>query len=273
MAINRQFYEPLVSDFCAFAKKKDKNSYPPHGLFVPYTFERYTSAKKKIFYVGRDTYGWIKFSEMLEDYNKGKIDNYLVKNSQVVNVQGENADNSDKHSLRENWKSGYSFWTFCQKLHLYIITGELKYSLNNLTTEDYSIIEEMGYSNTNAIETPETLYKMFGYNWEKVGIKDWSIYYDLVDKSKPIVSLENLLKAYKPDLIIIFNWGVPDSYLQGLSIGNAKCEEEGILRVRSIVNNNTHIIETSHPNRLRFLGSPYDSLCKIGDKARLLLKG
>jgi hypothetical protein len=273
MAINIQFYEPLVSDFCAYAEKKDKNSYPPHGLFVPYTFESYTSAKKKIFYVGRDTYGWVKFSEMLNDYKKGQIDNYLDKNSQVVTAQGENDENSDKHSLKENWKTGYSFWTFCQKLHLYITTGELKNNLRYLTPEDYSIIEEMGYSNTNAIETSESLYKMYDYNWDKVGIKDWSVYYDLVDKSKPIVSLDNLLKAYKPDLIIIFNWGFPDSYLQGLSIGNTKCEEEGILRVRSIVNNNTQIIETSHPNRLRFFGSPYDSLYKIGDKARELLKG
>ena len=273
MAINLQFYGPLVSDFCAYAEKMDNNSYPPHGLFVPYTFERYSSAKKKIFYVGRDTYGWVKFREMLVDYKKEQIEKYLIKNSQVVTVQGENDDNSDKHSLKDNWYSGYSFWTFCQKLHIYITTGELKNSLSNLTTEDYSIIEEMGYSNTNAIERPETLYKMFGNDWDKVGLKEWSIYNKLVDKSKSIVSIDNLIKAYKPDLIIIFNWGFSDTLLQGLPIGNTICEEDGILRIRSIADNSIHIIESSHPNRLRFLGAPYDSLCKIGDKARQLLKG
>ena len=90
MRINKEYFLPLVEDFCEAAEEIGSDGYPRHGLFIPYTFENYHSAQKKIFYMGRDTAGWIKFEEMIEDYKNGSLNEYLDKNSIVVTVQGKN---------------------------------------------------------------------------------------------------------------------------------------------------------------------------------------
>ena len=59
MRINKEYFLPLVEEFCRFAEQIGKDAYPDNGLFVPYTFKNYATAPIKIFYVGRDTYGWV----------------------------------------------------------------------------------------------------------------------------------------------------------------------------------------------------------------------
>ena len=52
MRINKEYFLPLVEEFCKAAYEIGPEGYPRHGLFVPYTFENYHSAQKKIFYMG-----------------------------------------------------------------------------------------------------------------------------------------------------------------------------------------------------------------------------
>lgn len=99
MGINKEYFLPLLEDFCNAAEKIGENGYPEHGIFIPYTFKNYPTAHIKIFYVGRDTRGWVKFDEMMQDFKRGELSGYLDKNSNVVTVLGENQDETDKHSL------------------------------------------------------------------------------------------------------------------------------------------------------------------------------
>ena len=90
--INKNFYRKFVLEFCKKLQQIPEECHPESGIFIPYTFDKYTEAEKKIFFVGIDTAGWIKTTEMLNDFSNNNIDSYLEKNSKVVTVQGENQD-------------------------------------------------------------------------------------------------------------------------------------------------------------------------------------
>jgi len=249
MPINLDYFAPLTSEFCSLASSMEIKNCPPFGLFVPYVFERYKQTDNPIFYIGRDTAGWIKFNEMMRDYNNGKLFEYLKKNSEVVTVQGVNEDGTDKHSLKDNWNSGYGFWQFCQKLHLYIKTGVYHHSLLSLSSDDYSILEEMGYSNTNALEVPETIGNKLTY-WED---------YNRLKNSKTCMQIEmikTLMEAYNPCVIIVFNWNFDRRILCGLE--NVRIDDslvDGLFRAHHFQYNGADkmILETYHPNGLRFI--------------------
>ena len=263
MAINKQVYAPLLNELCEVAAKFDKSSWPPNGVFIPYTFEKYSLAEKKIFYVGRDTYGWIKFCEMMDYCNAGRIEDYLDKNTQVVTVQGENND-KDKHSLKENWNKGAGFWTFCQKLHLYIRTGRIVSDLRQLTPDYYSILEEMGYSNINAIEIPVTIDCLGEWG----NIKNREGYWTIFDASKSVSDIKALIQAYSPDLLIVLNkdasFSVPTKVFQVI---------DGLGDILAIEGKRTKIIRCPHPNRFKFEGiRTIDAITRIGNAAIELLK-
>ena len=275
MRINKDYFLPLVEEFCKTATELGPSVYPRHALFVPYTFEAYHSAPKKIFYVGRDSEGWIKFDEMMMDFENGDLDNYLEKNSNVVTVQGENDDNTkthDVHSLREGWNinNKWSFWTYCQKLHLYITKGYENVDIRNLTNDDYLTIEQMGYGNLNAIEHDRTLKKdRNGIRWWD-NISDKKRFHHLRLASRKFDRIKHILDAYNPDLIIILNWEERDDIFEGLEKEWIKKYYIDKLRaVYRIEGYDTKILWSNHPNAWSI--SVYERLKIVGDTARELL--
>ena len=166
--------------------------------------------------------------------------------------------------MKENWYYGRGFWQFCQKLQLYISTGKIYDSLYDLSPSDYSIIEEIGYANTNSLETQQTLYRR-GYWYD---IENQYGYWKLKEFSSNLNSFANLLEAYSPDVIIVFNWGFSESILDGLITSVIEYIDD-LLRIRRIRNNNTVIIETCHPSRMKYLGvSEEEMIHLIGDKVK-----
>lgn len=280
MRINKQYYLPLLTKFCEEAEKIGNEAFPRHGIFIPYTFENYDSAPIKIFYVGRDTAGWIKFQEMMDDYRTEKLGDYLEKNSNVVTVQGENINGSDTHSLREGWNinNHWDFWRFCQKLHLYIIDNQANIDITKLSARDYQLIEQMGYGNCNCLEVYHTLRnnKFEGRTlWELVN--DKTKLRALRQESRELDKIKNIIEAYEPDLIIILNWsGKPGILLKELdteNVSNLYCEDKGKQRsVFTIEGYKTKILWSIHPNSFgRQSVSPNDMLLMLGDTAKKLL--
>lgn len=274
MRINKEYFLPLVEDFCKAAEEIGPEGYPRHGLFVPYTFENYHSAQNKIFYIGRDTFGWIKFKEMMEDYKNGLLNEYLDKNSNVVTVQGKNESSSDTHSLKEEWNKNnkWDFLKYSQKLHLYINLGKKDIDITKLTDEEYQVIEEMGYGNLNSIEHDRTLQNIkVGTDktcWEM--IQDKVKFRQLRRVSRGLDRIKHILDAYRPDLMIILNWEDRMGIFQGLEVKEIKeYYIEKLRAVYEIPEYGTKVIWSNHPNARSI--SVYERLSLIGDTARELL--
>lgn len=271
MPVNKQYFLPLVEEFCKKAVDLGAESYPPHGLFVPYTFEKYEEAPIKIFYVGRDTYGWISFKEMMQDFKNGELGNYLQKNSNVVTVRGRNQVDADEHSLKEGWNKNnrWSFWTFCQKLHLYITMHKKDVDLRELTDADYQSIEQMAYGNLNSIEHDRTLQKM----GNMARIADISKFQLLRDESRKIDRLRHIIEAYSPDLIIVLNWEERDDVFEGLEYRwEEQWYEDKLRAVYNIAGYKTKVLWSLHPAHFSYESiNPCDMIEYLGNTARELL--
>lgn len=270
MRINKEYFLPLLEEFCRTAEQIGEDGYPEHGIFIPYTFENYTTAPIKIFYVGRDTYGWVKFDEMMQDFHQEELSSYLDKNSNVVTVLGKNQDGTDEHSLKDNWNTNnqWTFWSFCQKLHLYITKGYTDIDITELDCEDYQVIEQMGYGNLNSIEHDETLKKFT--KWYKF---DKSKFRELRHASRKFDKIKHILKAYAPDLIIILNWEERDDVFDGLQYEWHKdLFVDKRKAIYTIEGYTTPIIWSIHPNNFKFNSvHPEDMIKSIGDTAKELL--
>ena len=268
MRINKDYFLPLVEEFCKTVVEIGEEAHPENGLFIPYTFENYKSAPKKIFYVGRDTAGWVKFDEMIRDFHRGELSCYLDKNSNVVTAQGNNQDGTDEHSLRDNWNKNnkWTFWTYCQKLHLYITKGYFGVDITRLTDEDYQVIEQMGYGNLNSIEHDKG-QKSMGV-WSKIADKEK--FHQLRLASRKLDRIKHILDAYSPDLIIILNWeerpdvfeGIKETWLKEYYIDKLRA-------VYTIEGYDTKILWSNHPNARSI--SVFDRIRLIGDTAKELL--
>ena len=117
------------------------------GVVRSVCFSKLQNAPLKIFYVGRDTYYWKEIELMLDAFDNGNLESYLWENASAVDLE-----------TRLNWGNGSgAFWSFVNKLHLYIRTGQIQ-DLNDLTEEDKAILQEVGYGNVNCMELDDTLF-------------------------------------------------------------------------------------------------------------------
>ena len=109
----------------------------------------YSKADKKIFYFGRDTYGWKSTSELMKSYSDNNLSNYIEETSKWANDFGFLEYNKNKSS---------GFWTLALRLHLRLkgFTENLRIG-DNLPKEYYNHINDFGWGNTNAIEVPKSL--------------------------------------------------------------------------------------------------------------------
>jgi hypothetical protein len=275
MRINKEYFLPLVKEFCQTANEIGQAGYPVNGLFVPYTFEKYATAPKKIFYVGRDTYGWVPFADMMNDYNNGELSNYLEKNANVVTVQGKETREKYRLSLKESFNYNKTeFWPFCQKLHMYITKGLFSVDIQSLIDEDYQVMEQMGYGNLNSIEHDETLKKVpqEAPIWYRI---DRPKFRQLRQASRNLDKILHILKAYNPDLIIILNGENRDDVLDGLQIQKViHCSTIPNIRqdIYTLEGYSTQILWSIHPNSFKFNSTNLEQMLKsLGDTARDLL--
>ena len=69
-SINLASLNRELQEFCENAVKYYDCGYP-YGPFIPYAMPGYASAAVKIFYIGRDTYGWVDKSALTEAFATG----------------------------------------------------------------------------------------------------------------------------------------------------------------------------------------------------------
>ena len=254
------YFRPLLEDFCKqFRSTGIDADTIPYGVFVPYLFNTsYYRADKKIFYMGRDTSGWIPFNEMMRLYDDGNIWKYL--NDTTLQVEDEQA---------LSWKNASgAFWPFVLKLHIYIRTG--KYVEDLMSLEDDSderrSLYEIGYGNMNSMELQESL--------DNEGVDyDPKIYAKVKELSAPLDRIKHILDAYSPDFIFIFNWVEADEIFEGLNVTwHEKHYIDDKLAVYTIEDYDTKIIWSSHPRRFSYLGENTESMVRLlGDKLSELI--
>ena len=269
--INKDFYRKFVLGFCEKLQQIPQEYHPESGIFIPYTFNDYANAKKKIFFVGIDTAGWIKTSELLTDYSDNDIDCYLDKNTKVVSVLGENQDGTDLHSLDKNtsWRCNHMsrFWPFCQKLYIYIMTGEWV-NVTDFEQKHYDLLEGAAYGNLSLVEVKKGwLGTLKGY--EKI---DKKFVQDLRSYVRQMERFETLLEAYDtPDLIIVLGErGKRMDVLEGLGAKEIKFNE--FATVFELEKYPTKIIWTSHPSARRKTTDFREGVLPyLGDTAKELL--
>lgn len=239
--INIDFYKPLLEIFCkSIAPYASKSKYP-YGPFIPYTMSEYNNSNLKIFYIGRDTYYWISIDDMMCDFKNNSLENYLLRNSDTVNV--------DKML---EWKNNSgAFWTLVVKLHLYLKTGIYYDDVNQLSADEIELLQDIGYGNLNAIELPNSLIKEG--EWDNINKNE---YWIIKQESAIFDRLNLIINAYSPDYIYIFNWEDRDNIFEGLKYKwHEEYFEDKFRAVYSIEGHKTKVIWSSHPRRFSFLGT------------------
>lgn len=206
---------------------------------IPYTFGGYQSAERKIFYLGKETYGWIPMQRLLDLYENDRLDLYIAENSKVI----ASPEAMIRYSGNKN-----NFWTFVIKMQLYLRTKEMISDVYSLTDRQMGLLDEIGYGNTNAIES----VRSNGIDWT---LTSQSTYDRVKGYSRKIDSLKCLLDIYCPDLIVISNWEDCNEFFDGVEITHLEQHYINNLRaVYSIKGYDTKILWTSHPRRYSFLG-------------------
>lgn len=234
-----KIYIPLIKDFKSQTENIYKNIWLERksdlsGLFIPHVFDNYYDSNIKIFYIGQDTYEWLGFENLYKVSEK----DYLKKN------------NYWPQSIDEILKCNnpYTFWNFVSKLHL-ALNGEKYDSFQKLSNQQKNILNQLGWGNIYSLEIPTTIRK---YGEDFCNSFDKYAYSELLEGSKNISKLKNVINTFKPDYVVILCWKyVENWYLDGL--GAEFVEEESIanlLCVYKLKYSNTKILWTYHPQAL-----------------------
>lgn len=244
----QQVFEPLLRQFCKATEPIEIDE-DFSSVFIPHTMPDYYNADRKIFYFGRDTYGWKSTSELMQYYSDNNLSNYIEETSKWANEFGFLEYNKNKSS---------GFWTLALRLHLRLkgFTENLRIG-DNLPEEYYSHINDFGWGNTNAIEVPKSLENQ-GV-WETL---DKDKYWAVKEHSKAFDKLIHTIKAYKPDIVFIFNWDCNENlFLEGLNYSEQKFDliSNHFLSYH-LPDTNTKIYWTVHPTAARWLGYGTDSI-------------
>ena len=79
-----QVFEPLLQEFCEATLPIDIGE-NFSTVFLPHTMTGYEQADKKIFYFGRDTYGWTPTSKLMNCFADKQLSNFIDETSKWVN--------------------------------------------------------------------------------------------------------------------------------------------------------------------------------------------
>lgn len=236
-----KIYLPLIKEFKEQTETLYKNylwiekSNDLSGLFIPHVLDEYKVSRKKVFYIGQDTYEWIPLGNLYEKMEE----NYLLEN----NTWPLSTDDILKLS-----KNKYTFWNFVSKIQL-AINGEQYNDLKNLCDSKKKVLNQLGWGNLYSLERFSTIRK-----YEETFIKSFNhkIYKKLLKKSKDISKLKNILKAYEPNYVVILAWqNVKNWYFDGIEAEFIKEESmERLLAVYNVKETNAKIFWTYHPQAL-----------------------
>lgn len=241
-----------------------ENRVLPWGPMLPYVFPRYTTSRKRMFYIGRDTLAWdlgeasetAGFSSFFTQYDNGTLEEYLKRNASMLG--GE---------MRiEGWKNArYSFWHVVNLLHLYEKFRRVC-DLSHLTDEERQALDEMGYGNLNAIELPATCQKQ-GY-W---GNLDKEKYHCIQCASQESLNKFSLImEAFHPDVATILTWSSNEaSYFDGLAYDLIEENDFGKWRVNvykvESKDCSTIVLWTYHPAYFPRISLDVETfLCEMG---------
>lgn len=235
----RKIYSPLINDF----KNQTKNLYKKlwikkqddlSGLFIPHVFNDYYKAGIRYFYIGQDTYNWTGLAKVYR-LNENE---YLKENNDWPNTIDSTLE----------WTNPYTFWNFVNKMQL-AFNDEKYDSLNNLSVSQRLVLNQLGWGNLYSLEVFETIKK---YGDEFYKSFDHAVYSDLLEKSKSISKLKNIIDAFDPDYLIILAWQyVEEWYFQDLDVQFIESESiPNLLSIYKIRNTNKKILWTYHPQSL-----------------------
>lgn len=236
-------YTKLLADFCYEINTDSKISRTElagiSAPCIPYTFSGYNKAALKVFYLGKETYGWRPMSRLCELYEQNDLDQYLVENNNVI----ASPDNMIEYSANKQ-----NFWTFVIKLQIYLRTGEMVDDVYALTPQQKALLNEIGYGNTNSIETMSSN----GIDWTKTS---QGTYGQVKRYSSKLDNMKVLLDTYNPDWIVIANWEDCDDFWGNIKAFNLhQYYIDGLRAVYAIEGYETKILWTSHPRRYSFMG-------------------
>lgn len=241
-------FKPLLRQFCEETRPigMDGNF---STVFLPHTMPDYHRVERKIFYFGRDTYGWAPTSQLMRAHDANDHMGYLAETSQWARRFGFLEYNRNKSS---------GFWTMAMRLHLRLkgITENLSIGAN-LPEGHYECINDFGWGNTNAIEVPQSLNNQ-GV-WESL---DKDKYWAVKQRSKRFDKLAHTINAFRPDLVFVFNWDCnEEEFLEGLNYQGRRMDLLGNhFLTYHLPDTDTRVIWTVHPSAARWLGYGTDSV-------------
>lgn len=243
-------YAPLVRKFLDGIKDVDATGIAaPH---IPIMGRNYIYAKYKMAFVGIETYGWTDINDFCS----------VAKNDSFAAVTiDEDTINSFEHL---GWNK--VFWGFIFRFLAKFYKMDYEYLINPHNKSD--LLTSFVWGNTNSIERYCVSAEQNGVNydvWEKV--KKASICFD---------SINNLIKAVSPKLIIVLNREVEKSqkdYIEfdeavrewGVPIKNHKktlripIDEDLRIYYYYLRDYDTHVISLPHPRWMK-QGSPVHSI-------------
>lgn len=216
---------------------------------LPHTMNDYNLAPKKVFYFGRDTYGWINISVLIEFYLKNDLVGFMTETSKWINNYG---------FLEYNNNKAYGFWSLAMKLHLKLKGYNEPTTIGTkINTSHLKLLNDFGYGNINSIEIRETLIKQ-GI-WSSIS-RDY--YKSIKDASRPLDKIKFTIDLYKPNLIFIFTWtGDEHNLFEGFDYDVIVTEQiNRHLNIYFLHKTQTYVVWTTHPNNLRFTGYNIDQV-------------
>ena len=221
------------------------NAVLPWPPMLPYVHSAYWNGERRLFYIGRDTFGWDLggggFSDFFDKYDQGDFAGYLAMNASALPLE-------KRATGWAGWTG--SFWHAMNLLHLRIRLGRIVESDAEVANEK-AVLAEMGYGNLNSIELLESLQNE--KCWDNIDKdKYWRI---KAASQKHLDRYELLSDAFAPDVSIIASWsGNEGDYFEGMEHEKIADETKGKLKVAvyrvSKESRSSVVVWTYHPSYL-----------------------
>ena len=226
----KDFYAESLRQFLSEVDPLGDFGYP-FGVFFSHPLPEYDEAKRKVFYIGRDTNGWGDYYEMMDLYHQGRILDYL--------------DDQWPLSAEEmmKWGNRMAFWTIVFKLHIYINHEVLLPRMQDYSEEQKKCLLGLGFGNMNCVEIKASLQRE-GV-WKDI---DEEKYWLFKEKSRRFDRLKDILELYDPEFVFFFTWVDDPTFTQGVNlIEDQSMRKEYWRYVYSIEGFRAKLIWTSHP--------------------------
>ncbi len=232
--LNKNFkdvYSPLLSDLKKELEKIVTSLTGIPELFFPIYGKNYEYVKHKIAFVGMETRGY----GSLEDMRR-----HLDLAEDLTDILFRIEDEFDDLEFTK-WTNnfGKSFWDYIlQFLAAYYQIDDWKDLKNQ---KNKYILSSFLWGNSSALERYKITAQQKG--------ADYSLWENIKSISRKFDSLELLIRAAKPDIVIILNWELDKEYLQMKDMTLSEPESiDDHLKYYHVKETNTHVIHHAHPN-------------------------